>query len=47
MIDPAAGIASSKTFSLHPIQDEDKSYPAELEGGLFTICEMRNARAGL
>ena len=38
VIDPAAGIASSKIFFLQPIQDEDKSYPVELE-----IIEWRTA----
>ncbi len=31
VIDPAAGIASTKSFSLQPIKDEDKQHPAELE----------------
>jgi hypothetical protein len=38
VIDPASGIASTKTFTLGPIQDEDKSHPAELE-----IIEWRSA----
>jgi predicted esterase YcpF (UPF0227 family) len=31
VIDPASGIASTRTFPLRPIQDEDKSHPVELE----------------
>jgi hypothetical protein len=38
VIDPASGIASTKTFGLHPIKDEDKTHHAELE-----IIEWRSA----
>jgi hypothetical protein len=38
VIDPAAAIASSKAFSLKPIQDEDRLHPVDLE-----IIEWRTA----
>ena len=38
VVDPASGIASTRTFSLLPIKDEDKTHPAELE-----IIEWRSA----
>jgi Histidine kinase-, DNA gyrase B-, and HSP90-like ATPase len=38
VIDPASGIASTKIFALHPVKDEDKTHPAELE-----IIEWRSA----
>jgi hypothetical protein len=31
VIDPTAGIASTKSFSLHPIKEEETLHPAELE----------------